>query len=83
MTRPGSGIIVPVPDAVAGTAIANTSVWGVPLSTVCEGPRRDHAHPVVTDWIVEYCSTSTYSLPEWAWLDVTIRGGHALQSLLG
>jgi hypothetical protein len=56
----GSGVGVPVPEplAFAGIAIDDTSVCGVPLSTVSEDPWRDHAHPVVTDRIDEYCSTS-------------------------
>lgn len=73
MKPPGSGIIVPEPLAVAGIAMADTSVCGVPLSTVGEGPWHDHAQPMVTDWSYEYyCLPPTYSKPEWARLSVTI-----------
>jgi hypothetical protein len=53
-------MVVPVPEplAFAGIAVVDTSVCGVPLSTVCEDPWRDHAHQVVTDRIDECCYTS-------------------------
>jgi len=52
---------VPVPlllVAIAGIAVADPYVGGVPLRTVCEDLWLGHAPPLVTDMTYEYCYTS-------------------------